>query len=324
MLITFSKFHETENKLLDEIREETDIFWHPAYYRGLRLVHGDESRAVLVYLSRSDWAIYCFFISEKEQQRIALTPYGYGGYLQSSNCRPETVLGLDDQVQRFLLSEGVVSEEIRRVHPFLCGTQLDFETYTFNPVRHSRLMECDVLFEEQVKSPVMRGIRKAKREGLFSKVYFGGDINTAVLATFYEQYVPTMKRAGAAQYYFWPFDAFVELVNSLSENVAVVEIHSRQECVASYLCFFTRVFFTFYLCGYVSSYLAVRPNNLAYQEMHNVARHLKCQWVHIGGGTTVGEDGLHRFKSQFGRVDRICYAGRRILDSSASGSSDNS
>jgi CelD/BcsL family acetyltransferase involved in cellulose biosynthesis len=151
------------------------------------------------------------------------------------------------------------------------------------------------------KSQVMRGVRRALREGLHAEVRRDG----AALDAFYRLHVATRRRLGVPTQ---PRRFILGLEELFDEGLGFVLLVRREERAVAAAAFLTfRGVLTYKYGASDARFLAERPNNLLFME----AIRWGCEHGYRAmdfGRTHWGQEGLRAFKLAWGPEEReLCY-----------------
>lgn len=138
------------------------------------------------------------------------------------------------------------------------------------------------------------------------------------LRAFYALYTQTMDRNQAAEFYYFKFEYFMNLLKI--PNATMLEARYKGDVVAMGIFLFDEI------CGYyhlgASAKFAI-DNNLnamgaLFETFFDIAKKKNLAFVILGGGhSSDGEDSLFKFKKQFATNLRAFYIGGKIYDKSA-------
>jgi hypothetical protein len=277
-----------------------EVFAHPGYGRlftrpGDRLVCavGDLDRATILFplvlrpLAAEPWA------RSGERRWDAITPYGYGGpFVWGPGPRDDAAFWRG--YEGWCAAHRIVSTFARlslfpEQRPGLPATPL---VSSLNVVR-ALAGGLDAIWDDYAHS-VRTNVRAAERAGVEVEI----DRTGARLDAFLAVYGHTMRRRGAAAFYFFPRAFFEALVEGLATQVAFVHAVAGGEVVSSelVLCSEERVYPL--LGGTRAEAFPLRPND--------ALRHRAIAWAvsqgksaYVLGGGLEPEDGIFRHKRAF-------------------------
>lgn len=154
----------------------------------------------------------------------------------------------------------------------------------------------------RLESSVRRGIRKAEQAGL--RVRFGNDLHA--VRTYFDLHCQTRRRHGLPPQPFRFFENIGRHVIAPGHGwVVSVEHDGRPVAAALFFHFARQAIYKFGASDYACQQL--RPNNLLMWEAMKWYSTHGCQTLHLGR-TSVGQEGLRRFKLGFGaREERLEY-----------------
>ncbi|MDD3579944.1 MAG: peptidoglycan bridge formation glycyltransferase FemA/FemB family protein [Desulfobacca sp.] len=299
--------------------KDIDIFYYPEYAYLFQLKGDGQAKCFVYYESDEDVVIYPFLQRPINELSIfhdlpdylidIVTPYGYGGYLQSSSrVDMEKFYAVFKQYCR---ENNIVSEFIR-FHPLLenhayCPFGVNIQQWN-NTVVIDLTANEDILW--QAMTPTCRNkIRKARKHGINVAL----DTNCERLTEFYNLYTTTMDRVKAQSYYYFSKSWYSNIVKLLSGKLALFHAFQQAQILASGLFLFSNNYIHYFLSGslYEMRYLAA--NNLL---LYNVALWAKAKglkYFYLGGGYQPN-DSLFRFKNSFAPLIKPFYIGTVIHD----------
>jgi len=292
-----------------------DVYYRPEYVRANLSGDGSALGAVLVDSARR-FLVPLILRPLAELEFVeggsgfdAITPYGYGGVLPLddgtvSNAEARELLV---SLRRWCLETGIVSCLIR-LHPltaqhewFACAQDEGAALQLHGETKAIDLSNWD----EERRAPVglHKGCRSslnlARRELRVSVTLCSSDQSESALQTFRAMYEETMRRRGAAEFYYFPESYYRALAHGLGDKMSVVLCYRGGEPVAGALFFADRLFAHYHLSGATMTGRRYMANTLAIIAGSNWARQRGCRWLHLGGGNQPG-DSLFRFKESFG------------------------
>lgn len=249
----------------------------------------------------------------------ASSPYGYSGALLTSPGEPEAAAFLSQAVPAFvdeLHRHGVVAVFLR-LHPLL---PLPVEPLTAHGclVAHGETVFVDLTLpsEEiarQTRPRFRTAINKALREGQTAAI----DAGWEHYGRFYELYIETMRRVEATDEYFFPWEYFDRLRQSLGDRLHLCLVHIDGEIAAGGL--FSEVEGTvqYLFSGTGNEFLAQQPSKLMLDFMRHWAKDRGNRRMHLGAGVGGGRDSLFEFKAGFSKLRAPFYTWRVVVDPAA-------
>ena len=229
------------------------------------------------------------------------SPYGYGGPV--INCENASdIKGLfqefRDSFHEYCTSEGIVTEFLR-LHPLMENHKLFGKDP--NLLQKNHTVWIDVRFDEteilkRMKNDPRRSINVAKNNGV--EVILS-DLRLNHIRDFYTLYRDSMDRLGAAPFYYFSEEFFLDLAHNLDQNVALFLAVWEGKTIAAYWFFHCGAYVDLYLAGSDSDHWDRKANALTIYQAALWAKSQGYRSVHLGGGLGVELDNLFHFKSQF-------------------------
>ena len=255
------------------------------------------------------------FPVDGEQWYDLITPYGYGGpqVVRAQEGAKEALCeAFGNAFSEYCRDNRIVSEFIR-FHP-LEGNAADFQAL-YHPIYMRKTLGTDLeSYADPVQSEFSRGCRKSIRQALRKGVEVHVTERPDDLSTFCSIYYDTMRRDGAASFYYFDKSYFDAMLRLIPENLLYIEARYEGTAIAAGLCLLSDRTMHVHLSGTLEDYLHLSP---AY-----VLRYAAVVWgkehgyrvLHHGGGTSNAEDNpLYLFKRQFARnTDFDFYIGKKI------------
>jgi hypothetical protein len=282
------------------LRLSTHDFYHHPTYVALDAAHQrGEPRALVVEASGKFLLLPLVIRSVPGGGMDAVSPYGYPGPVIHGTKDPEFVseaLSVGIELLRF---EGIVSLFVR-LHPILNPTP---PTGVGTVIRHGHTIAVDLAQPEelqwtQTRRDHRRAIRRSERAGHRVRV----DTTWEHLATFKQLYRKTMKRVGAAPYYFFDdtyFDGMRAAFPGRAHLVLVeVDGHVATAAIEVETCGIMQD----HLAGTDERFLQFQPEKLMINFVRQWAKQRGNRWLHLGGGVGGNADSLLKFKQGFSPV----------------------
>ncbi len=297
--------------------KEIDIYFYPEFSYLCQL-HGDGQAYCFVYCeSPGNMVIYPFlarqinelipFNNFSENLIDITSPYGYGGYLRSS-----------DQVdmdrfyatfKQYCQENDVVSEFIR-FHPILknyyyCPKDIKIELW-------NETVAIDLTKDEsEIFMGTNASCRNAIRQAQKNDVIIQHDEHFKYMDDFYDIYIKTMTRVNAQDYYLFPRKWFSDVVRLLAGNLSLFHAYYQDSIIASALQFHSGPFVQGHLAGALYEMRHLRPTNLLYHQIALWAKKRGFRIYHLGGGLKP-HDNLFKFKASFSPIRMNYYIGKVI------------
>lgn len=287
--------------------KDIDIFFYPEYVYLFELkgdgkaycfvyYDGDKGLVIYPFLKRTikDLAIF----ADLPDSLIDITsPYGYGGYLRSSEK-----VDMDNFFTIFhnYCSENNIVSEFIRFNPILqnfsyCSPKVDIQEWNETVCMDLSLTENQLW--QNMKPSCRNKIKKAQKSG----ITILQDQNFAHLDKFYELYIETMHRLEADEFYFFPRKWLDDLVQLLSNNIALFHARYQDEIIMSGILLFTNNVIHYFLSGSIHNLRDIGSNNLLLYKVALWAKNQGVKLFHLGGGYQPN-DTLFEFKSSFSPI----------------------
>ncbi|MBW1952456.1 MAG: GNAT family N-acetyltransferase [Deltaproteobacteria bacterium] len=296
-----------------------DIFFTPEYAYLWELNGDGQATCFVYYETDKDFVLNPFLTRQINNIPIfndlpnnivdIITPYGYGGYLRSSER-----VNMDaffDIFNQYCKENCIVSEFIR-----------------FNPVLKNHSYTPKKVFIQHWNDTVVidltlsiaglwkqltKGCRAAVKKAQKNKVIIVNDEKFANLDAFYNLYYATMDRVNAHKYYFFSKDWFKAMVKLLNNNMALFHGIYQNEIIASSIFLFTDTVIHYFLAGSSYEMRHLAANNLLLFEVALWAKSRGIKYFHLGGGYQPN-DTLFKFKASFSPCQTHYYIGKVIHD----------
>jgi hypothetical protein len=240
-----------------------------------------------------------------------ITPYGYTGPFFSSNTKQSDINEFWKTIDNWYQKNNVVTEFIRFN---LSGNQEHYSGTVFPTMLN---IKGQIIDEEtqwsSFDAKVRKNVNKAKRENLYSEVYYG-IIEDEKVSEFYDIYIKTMKRTDANESFFYTLEQFKIFIKYNPKHTAICTVYFDGTAISSELILVSDDTIYSFLGGTEENYFDKRPNDFLKIETLNWARkHNKKHYV-LGGGYGF-EDGIFKYKKAFFPNDVVpYYTGRKIIN----------
>ncbi len=302
---------------LCESFKEVDIYFNPEFCYLCQL-HGDGQALCFVYCeSPGNVVIYPFlarrindvmpFSNFPDNLIDIASPYGYGGYLRSSDqVDMESFYAMFKQ---YCQENNIISEFIR-FHPILKNhhySPKDIKTELWNETVAIDLTKD----ESEIFTGTSPTCRNAIRQAQKNDVTIEYDENFKYLDDFYDIYIKTMTRVQAHDYYLFPREWFSDVVRLLAGNVHLFHAFYQGSIIASALNLHSGPFVQGHLGGALFEMRHLRPTNLLYYEIALWSKKHGFKIYNLGGGLKPN-DNLFKYKASFSPLRLEFYIGKVI------------
>lgn len=221
------------------------------------------------------------------------TPYGYGGPVAVGDRAP--VERFYELYERWCSERGIVTSFVR-FHPLFANHR------QAPPAFHVELLAPTIGWRLEGGRDLLAGMHSKHRNVVRKAAAYGVTVATVAgprdLAPFVELYEQTMRRQGAAPFYFFP-PAYWERLSRLGERLVVFDAVLEGELVASALCLATRPWLHYHLSATTDRARTTGATNLVLLEAASWAQARGFTCFHLGGGLGSREDSLYAFKRRF-------------------------
>lgn len=241
------------------------------------------------------------------------SPYGYGGpVINKCNNYNLLIEKFYNDFANYCNDNNIISEFVR-FHP-LINNHLDFNfLYDINFSRKTvgtNLSDFENPFQEEFSKSCKKKIRKLLKEGLNYKVIERPE----ELTKFTEFYYSTMDRNKADNFYYFSQSYFDEFLKYYKDNIILVETNFEETTIAMGFYFIYEDYIHIHLSGTLSEYLYKSPAYILRYGVTMWGKENGYKMIHHGGGRTSDlEDGLYKFKKQFGKNTSFnFYLGKKI------------
>ena len=236
----------------------------------------------------------------RDRPRDAVTPYGYGGPIGDAAA-------FWPAYERWCRETGVVTTFVR-FHPLYANHRGAAARVELLAPTIGWRLGGDLLAGMHPKH--RNAVRKAVSAGVATRWDVG-------VGGFVELYEHTMRRAGAAAFYFFP-SAYWEALSRLGDVLVRFEALRGDEVVASALLLATPPFLHYHLGATAEAGRALGATTLLLYEAARWAQERGWERFHLGGGLGGRRDSLHEFKRRFDPGGELeCAVGKAVHDADA-------
>lgn len=294
-----------------------DVYYSFEYGKTFAEKEGGELRAVY-YENENGELFYPFIIRpiplvEGNWQDI-VTPYGYGGPFIVGKDLKKLCKHFYAAFTSFCKENNIVTETIRS-HPLLGNEAYLEEEIDLQYIRKTTAVDLTKSLKEirnDYTKMCKRNIKKARKQGV---TCYTADIYDKTIKKFHDMYSETMDRNGADDFYFFDITFFEkQLEGSSIHDSLLLFAEYEKEVIGGVLLLVGREFAHYHFGASTTKYLKLRPNNLIFDYMVEVAKSKGCKALHLGGGYAE-DDGLFKFKSSFTNHNHFpYYIGKKIYN----------
>lgn len=297
-----------------------DIYYLYEYAYSLYL-HGD-GKPLLIYYENDGERFCCVVmqndVAECDKFKSFLppgkfydweTPYGYGGPLAEGEISEDTQRKFFREIVAYCKKNNVVSQ-FMRFHPLLRNESI-LSSIAASKFLHNTIYIDTHDIETIVKNMDSKNrnmVRKAEKNGIQVERREIADYES-----FVKLYDATMKKNGAADYYFFSDDYF-KYLKAMNMNVCIFYAMYQKEAIGGAIFFFNEQYMHYHLAGSNIEYRNMAPNNLLLYKAACWGSERGIPKLHLGGGLSA-EDSLYGFKKQFNKHGSLpFYIGRIVFD----------
>ncbi|HEU4423560.1 MAG TPA: GNAT family N-acetyltransferase [Pilimelia sp.] len=241
----------------------------------------------------------------------AVSPYGYPSPISDTQDQRLWDAAVDALVRK-LGAEGSVSCFVR-MHPLL-GAQHASLARVGTLAYHGDTVSIDLRRSEeemwqQVRGNHRRHIHRARRLGRMTAIDDWG-----FLDDFIDIYHETMRRVGAADYYFFPHSYFAALRDALGECLHLAVVLADGTAIGGGLFFEEDGIVQYHLGGSRAAYLPEQPSKLLIDDVRRWASARGNTALHLGSGVGGRNNPLFHFKAGFSDARHEFHTWRIVLD----------
>lgn len=289
--------------------KDYDVYYLNGYVEGFRL-HGDGTPILLYYNKDSIRAICVLMVRDisdfqsfKEEVKHntlydAITPYGYGGFIIEGDKTQENIKLLHNNYIDTLKKNNILSV-FYRFHPMLNNAN---ELNGFSTIIDlGSTIHIDLTTTEQIWKDFdgrnRTSIRKAKKNDVTIKHGKGVEL----IDLFMDIYNQTMDVDNADNYYYFPKDFYLSIINDLPNNHEIFYALKDGEIISIALILHANKQMHYHLSGSKYEFRSLSPSNLLLYEVACWGIEQGFKTFHLGGGVGSGEDSLFKFKKAFNK-----------------------
>lgn len=238
--------------------------------------------------------------------------WGYSGPLYKSQLSNESLRIFWTQVDLWYKTNNIVSEFVR-FNPD--GNQINYsgEMSTVMNIIKGKLLDIETIWSNYNRK-VRKNINKAKREELYTKIYFGKDITQDAIDQFYNIYIHTMDRTNATEQYYNSKEKLTIFMENCPDNCAIVLTYKDEVAIASEIILLSNDSLFSFIGGTLSDYFNLRPNEILKHDVIDWGFNRGFKFYVLGGGLGK-EDGIYIYKKTFFPNDEYPFVvGKKIVN----------
>lgn len=248
-----------------------------------------------------------------------VTPYGYGGpiILESNGSKELLVNNFMNEFEKYCFDHKIVSEFIR-FHPIINNVADFGRIYGATFDRYTVGTDLET-YEDPVKSEFSKRCRKNIRQALNKGVSMRVLLNPSDISVFKNIYYSTMERNIASEYYYFDDEYFRGLLEVCQGKLLLIEAIFQGKTIAAGLYLLSDERIHIHLSGTLSEYLYLSPAYILRYAVTVWGKENGYKMIHHGGGRSSSvDDGLYKFKEQFGLNTKFeFYIGKKIWNEDA-------
>jgi hypothetical protein len=291
---------ELNQKVKDFIKENGEFYQYQSY---LTYEAQGMGGLAVYYVSQKKNELFVIALIEREignkSLKDLISPYGYTGYLSSSN----TLSFIQDSINEFcaFIDESGYVSTFLRLNPFYNDIILEETIYKTHLIQSKVVgVPLNLSYEEinsKYSSNRKREIQLLKGQNF--KISFKGIDG---IDDFKEVYDDTMKRLDAKEYYFFDKE-YYQMLASCDDKMEIAVCRKNGVVACAALFMKSKDVIQYHLGGTAHSFIKDAPIKLVLDRA--VERYIgKSKVLNLGGGVGSQEDSLFKFKSGFSPVTR--------------------
>ena len=283
-----------------------DIYFEPDY---ARLYETEDNKAIEFFFQCEYGTITNLFLKRKININLndgiqyydIITPYGYGGpIVHHSTDKKKLISAYMNAFQQYTEKEKIITEFIR-FHPII-GNGLDFLD-AYQAIYDRKTVGTNLTYEDVIGMEFTKHKQKEIRRILKNPdIHFEISENSDSLDDFLEIYYSTLDRDDAKKSYYFNIDYFRKLIERFHDNIITCKVFLKDKLIAMGIYFRYGKFLHAHLSGTLTQYLEYSPACILKYALAIYGHENGYQVIHYGGGTTNSEEnGLYKFKREFGK-----------------------
>jgi hypothetical protein len=297
------------SELLHLFKNNHDIYSTLSYCK-LTSNNDDASPRMFLYKQENVTILYPFLLRNinrlefvknqmSEQLYDIITPYGYGGPITDGEITMRDSEEFRKEFEDYCKKNNIISEFIR-FHPLLQNHKHFSSAVPIFHVNNTVSIFLDRNEDEILKAfhkNHQRNVKKARNNNLSIQILQGSHA-LPYLSKFKQLYDETMKKNNAKAYYYFSYDYFKQLFQTLGEAAMMANIKQSDEVIASAIFFINGPFLQYHLGASERTKLNTGANPFLFYEVAKWGSEKKMKYLHLGGGYRK-DDPLFTFKKRF-------------------------
>ena len=187
------------------------------------------------------------------------------------------------------------------------------ELSTIMNIIKGRLLDIETIWSN-FNRKVRKNIKKARREELYTKIYFENEITPYVIDRFYDIYIHTMDRTNATEQYYNSKEKLTNFIKNCPNNCAIVLTFKDEIAIASEIVLLSNDSLFSFIGGTLSNYFNLRPNEILKHDVIDWGFKKGFKYYVLGGGLGK-EDGIYVYKKTFFPNDEHPFVvGKKIIN----------
>jgi hypothetical protein len=251
-------------------------------------------------------------VSDGDSYSDVTSTWGYSGPLYNTELPPEVLNNFWNQVDIWYKENNIVSEFVR-FNPD--GNQINYsgELATIMNIIKGKLLDIETIWNNYNRK-VRKNINKARRENLYTKIYFESEITPEIIDLFYDIYIHTMDRTNASEQYYNSKEKLTTFIEKCPENCAIVLTFKDDIAIASEIVLLSNDSMFSFIGGTLSGYFNLRPNEILKHDVIEWGYNKGFKYYVLGGGLGK-EDGIYVYKKTFFPNDDYPFiVGKKIIN----------
>ena len=238
----------------------------------------------------------------------ATSPYGFPGPLFSKSISVRDAIKGIKRFIEFGRDNGLVTTFLR-LHPFLSAkiwTVFSHDYRRIKIVSNGATVSIDLTLSVSELNNRLRRNHRQNINRLYNKGFTVLIDDWSTYPEFIDIYHETMRRCGAAKYYFFEKNYFLRLKQCLGDKLHICSILSPEgELAGGGLIVKTDDVAQAHLSATADKYRALAPSKLMFYAARNWAKSQGARIFHLGGGVGGGVDSLYQFKRGLGTQEHL-------------------